>query len=63
VDIQVVHNQMNGFPAHITQGELKDYLGELKGGSVWRRECEMTANLGFYATKDVGRAASLVLAA
>jgi hypothetical protein len=24
VDIQVIHNQMNGFHADITQGELKD---------------------------------------
>src|ERR1700733_5687587 len=35
---------MNGFHADITQGELKDHLGELKGGSVWCCEREMTAN-------------------
>jgi hypothetical protein len=42
--------------------ELKDHLSELKGGSVWCREGEMTARLGFNRAEDVGRTASFVLA-
>src|SRR5579864_1816939 len=62
VDVQVIQHEMNLFRFGVTQGQLKDHLGELKAGAVWCSEGKVTACFRLYGAEDIGGATALVLA-
>src|ERR1035438_1652885 len=51
MDVEVIQHEMNLLRVGVTQGELKDHLGELKAGSVRRSEGEVAACLDRKSTR------------
>ena len=62
MDVQVIQHEMNLLRVGVTQGELKDHLGELKAGSVRCSEGEMTACLGLHGAENIGCTTTLIFA-
>ena len=61
MDIEVIHDQMNGSSKWIGGDQIPNHLGKLKGGAIRRGAGEVSSGLGFHDGEDVGGAAALVL--
>ena len=60
VDVEVVHDQVDGLCLRVLHRQMAGDLCELKSGPVGRWEGEVPARFGFYRTEDIGRPAPLV---
>ena len=61
MDIEIVHDEMNGSGKRVGRNDVTDYQGELEGGSIWSGAGKVSASFGFHDRKNIGRASTLVL--
>jgi hypothetical protein len=62
MDVQIIHDQMDGLGLHVLCGNFEGHLSELQPRTIRRREGEMAARFGFYRAENTGRPAPLILA-
>jgi hypothetical protein len=61
VDVEVIHDQVDGLGLGVLQRQFTGDSRELEGGTVGCREREMAARLRLYGAENIGRAAAFVL--
>ena len=60
VDVEIVHNQVNGFGGRVSERQIDSNFDELGRRPVRRGKSEMAAGFRFYRTKEVGRAPAFI---
>ena len=60
MDVEVIHDQMDGSRERIGGNQIPNHLGELEGGAIRRGAGEVPSGFGFHDSEDVGGAAALV---
>ena len=48
VNVEIVHNQLDGGDGRVLHDQLERHLRELNGRTVWRRKGEVTSGLRLY---------------
>lgn len=54
VDVEVVHDQVDGSACGIAESEFEDHCGELEAGTVRRGECEVASGRRLHRAENVG---------
>jgi hypothetical protein len=60
MNVQIVHNQMDGRGIRVLHRQFEQHLSELDGGTVQRSKGEVTTGLWLYRAEDVGRTATFI---
>ena len=60
MDVQVIHDEVDGIGGWIAGNYAFQSLSELRRRPVWSDECEVLSGFRLYGAKYVGRSASLI---